>query len=213
MLSLSEQGKLFNMLIQCSKNDINDADMRDNKKFRELLETFQITNETSRINVGKAYVVYAIELTEPYPRFFIADETFSTYPVFHFSPFFKILDPRFSRHWLLEGNRQWEEDFASKNPGLPRLITFKEWARTGSLFYENLIDGEPRESALFEKYMRLMDLEFACPEFQKLAIHLRDSWVQCPLCDDAWEANTYDELLECPTCFQIILSPLPHLNK
>ena len=61
--------------------------------------------------------------------------------------------------------------------------------------------------------MRLVDLEFARPEFRELAMHLRDSWAQYPLCYDVWEANIHDELLECPTCFQIILTPLPHLNK
>ena len=114
----------------------------------ELSESIKSdTGVVDSIQVGKEYVVYAIGNYRGHIWYYIADEYYSEYPIWHPEIFFKILDPRVSSYWQVSVH---ENEIN---------IGFKEWI-ADRYFYESLTNGNKKALEIFSKYKRLMDEEF-----------------------------------------------------
>lgn len=196
------------MLVRCIKNNINDI-KEHSKLFDNLKKSFGEEHDGKlRIEVGKTYVVYGVEIIEEYPWYHICVEEGILYPWPYAAPFFEIIDNRLSRYWFfgysVRNNKEEKEEFVSE---IYTEISFKEWIEQND-FAGRLLDGSEREISLFQKYKRLMDVEFVNPEVSRTALVLLDSWIQCTVCDESWEATKENEMLRCPKCSTILINPL-----
>jgi hypothetical protein len=194
------------MLVRCITNRI-DAFAENSDLYKSLKNSYRLPDGIVHLTPAMEYVVYAISFDDMFPRFFVADDVFSSYPISYLAPFFEVVDERFSRYWgFLGAQKKWSE--IESLPLAGKILSVKEWMQRGQRFYENLVDGGKKEEEIFYYYKELMDLEFVQPRFTDIGTHLQDNWVQCPVCGDAWEAAIEDEMLRCPNCAKVILSPL-----
>ncbi len=136
------------MLVKCVKNrlaDFEDGPLKDS--LRKVLHLDE--NEDIGIRIGSQYTVYGINLNffiEAMPFYYVCEDGNSTYPVPKSALFFEPVDSRLSKHWRFVFNENQYGLFLS------------EWA-TDEAFYENLVNGNKKEEALFSKYKKLMDDE------------------------------------------------------
>ena len=190
------------MLIKCIRNIIKDVKGYPDL-YNEIKETVKIPGDQLHISIGKTYVVYAVRMSETFPKFFIADDVFIYYPIEYSAPFFEVVDERLSRYWQLPKDNLIFSDI--KNNLSDTFLSFEEWAYIGDRFYERLVDEERIAKETFNKYKELMDLEFLIPSVESMAITLDDKWVQCPFCDEAWEIKiSVNEMLKCPNCSKLL---------
>ena len=190
------------MLIRCIRNNIKDLKGYSDL-YKELKDTLKIPGDQLHLGLGNTYVVYAIRMTENHPRFFIADDVYTYYPIEYAEPFFEVVDERLSRYWQLPKDHLIWSDI--KTNLSDTFISFEEWSYIGDRFYERLVDEERISKETFNRYKELMDLEFLIPSVEIMAHILEDNWVQCPLCDEAWEVKiSADEMLKCPNCFKLL---------
>ena len=104
------------------------------------------------LTVGAEYVVYAVTTAPGGLWFYLADDDFTSYPVFRPSQLFELVDDRLSSSWRAAtrgpvGENDW-------------LFAFEEWAGDPS-FYERLVDGEPEAVSVFFRRKEELDEEFA----------------------------------------------------
>ena len=103
------------------------------------------------------YIVYSISYHYDYPFYMICsdyyDEVCLNYP--HILPccLFKIINNRFSEHWIEK-----EYDKSQYNDENSKRIGFKEYVND-EFFYGKLADGHEKEINVFQKYKTLIDLE------------------------------------------------------
>jgi hypothetical protein len=141
------------MRVRCVKNRIEE--MQGDTRLYEMLTKVvgYKADHQLKLTVGREYVVYAISVKYGYPWFFVADDTYTSYPMAYAAPMFQVVDSRLSQHWRF-GYALFED--SSEEP--VNLIAFEEWAVDYS-FYERLLDSEPNEKSLFHRYKVMIDLE------------------------------------------------------
>lgn len=120
------------------------------------------------LEVGKSYVVYALAFLWGYPWYYLCDESFSFYPVWHPSPLFKVVNPRVSAFWVFGCivGKSAEETHV--------IMAYPEWVMD-PLHYDRLTSGEDADRRIFERYRILIDNEAACTsqaELDQRQVHL-----------------------------------------
>jgi hypothetical protein len=136
------------------------------------------------------------------------DEDCYSYPMWNPSTLFEISDPRLSRCWIVA----FSEDL--KNKTVP-FFGFPEWV-SDCYFYDSLYESEEKELDIFNKYRKLMDLEFPDYTVSEKAQIADDHWLMCPICIDAWEnSDKANGMVICPKCNKMLHNPryideLPH---
>ena len=138
------------MIVKCIKNSISELDNKNIKKwikkYCRVDDEYQMT-----FDKGRQYVVYGIHFWDNHPFYFLCDEDRDEYPVPRYAGFFEVIDAKHSANWRLS--------YEVNEDRLPRTsILHKDWA-ADPMFYENLIEGEEREVALFQKLRKEMDSE------------------------------------------------------
>ena len=136
------------MKVKCIANSCQDI---EDPNMRSYLEKNHPTGYAS-LEVGKKYMVYGLAFIDNTPIYYIRleQDEVSPYPC---SPcFFEIKDRRMSSYW------RWFMQ-PDCNGNLICYLVFPEWGAQ-AMFYENLIDGDPKAEALFGNYKKLMDEEF-----------------------------------------------------
>lgn len=128
------------------------------KTFEELpKETFDLLlqiNELKNLNsnkpcitVGKEYIVYGIHSSLGNTWYFIADDDYIDYPVCVLAVFFKIIDPRISKYWHFDIDKN--GDFSLWSPSWNQI----------EYYFDRLTDGEPDIVEDFKKIKEQIDLE------------------------------------------------------
>jgi hypothetical protein len=157
-------------------------------------------NTEFRLIPGKYYIVYGMVLYSGYIWYYICDESDLYCPYWNPSPLFEVVDGRISRYWMFsykKGIRYFK----------PQAIwTYSEWADDPD-YYDLLTDGEEREVQLFKAYKQLMELEFPNPSILDQASSLDSEWLMCNFCIDAWQTESTDGMLICPTCQRMLHNP------
>ena len=106
------------------------------------------------VTVGREYVVYGVTIFLGDVWYYICDDSFSYFPVWHPAIIFSVVDGRISRFWTAAyrpSDQSSDEAF---------VVSFSEWASDGH-FYGRLTDGETDAVQLFKNYKQKMDAEFA----------------------------------------------------
>ncbi|MBT3817538.1 MAG: hypothetical protein HOE80_03775 [Candidatus Magasanikbacteria bacterium] len=123
---------------------------------------------------------------------------------------YNILDNRISRHFVFNLQKHIDDDGCVKKIA---EYCFQEYF-TDDFFLWNMTDGEDEELSkkyqkIFLKYKHLMDIEYYNPIFKDVTKVLDEekTWYECPLCFDAWEDKTINEMTECPKCKKIMAKP------
>lgn len=106
------------------------------------------------LQIGKEYVVYGLTVFLGHVWYYIADESYSYFPVWNPASMFQITDSRASKFWVIG----YQTDDPKGDPSL--LITFHEWV-SDHMFYSRLTTGDPNCVALFKIYKERLDKEYA----------------------------------------------------
>ena len=179
------------MKIKCITNKTKDIPL-------EILTHFTTSDSQVGLITGKEYVVYAISEFYLNPRYCIADEFYSSYPMWIPMNFFEIVDPRPSRYWIFS--------FKNDKPKIRFFLGFPEWAND-EYFYNNIVMEKPRKTDL-KAYKERMDLEFPDASIVNYPQVLDKEWLMCPICIDAWQSTDgKDALIKCPICQKIYNNP------
>lgn len=160
------------------------------------------------LNEGHYYAVIGIRNYKNILYFLINNCDYSTYPSHMPSGLFEIIDKRFSRYWKLPENVTKYDDIMHLSPG--QLITFQEWCDAENDFYTAIVDGDFEDETvkIYVRYRELMEYEFKNPSITDAAKLIETNWVQCLSCFDAWQLSNNDEIIKCPSCNRVMLSPL-----
>ena len=156
--------------------------------------------EFNAVKVGTTYTVYAILQYSNESWYFLSTMAWAV-P----SRLFEIIDPSVSRYWQageFDADAIGQRIYLLGYPGLQSRTHF-----------ERLIEGDPEERAIFERWADLLDYEFPDPSVKSIARHLKDEWVQCDSCADAWLVSRDVGLVRCPACGTVQNNPLwnsPH---
>lgn len=105
------------------------------------------------ITIGSEYVVYAITLFLGDIWYYICDDSYKYFPVWHPACLFRVVDPRLSATW------QYVYDPVTDSSDEAMLLGFREWA-TDHGFYERLTEGDPDAVGVFRRYKTILDSEF-----------------------------------------------------
>lgn len=138
------------MRVRCIRNSISELEGSDLKKW---VKNYHSYDDDHQINFekGKEYVVYGVHFWDSHPFYFLCDSEDNEYPVTQYAGFFEVVDDRIPANWKL--SYKVDED------GKPfTSLLRKEWA-DDPMFYENLVEGDEKEEALFQKYKKEMDEE------------------------------------------------------
>jgi hypothetical protein len=190
------------MLVECL-NNVTSAVPTASSLGRELLEWISPYDRQLALTVKRYYTVYAIEIRNGHPWFFVADDDYDvlSYPNVYPSICFAETDRRVSSCWTVQ--------LPSRDARIEVgriLMAFSEWVEQET-FFELLIDGNDREVELFQKYKLFMDLEYPSPTATETARELQEDWVICPQCSDAWESESDLALVRCPKCRASLRNP------
>jgi hypothetical protein len=180
--------EIVTMRVRCVKNRI--ADVADQPELHRYLLRSVHLDGVLPVPIGGRFVVYAVEPRAGVDGYYIVTDEGDDYPKAYPAPFFEVEDPRRSIHFVTAG----------------ALTTFPEWAED-PMFYERLVDGAPREVAIFRRMRDVLDLEHADPAITETASVIDAAWVQCPACEHVWEAPASGEMLRCPGCGRVLRRP------
>lgn len=211
------------MKVKCIYNRNNRCPL-----YPEEINTIDASIHSSVI-LSKEFIVYAIEIWNGIPNYYINnyDEEIpfnqfsSEFDIMNYPcSYFEIVDNRISRYW----------GFIHHNNMKASIWAFPEWTNgwicintnddyVNEGFYDRLIDGYRKENEIFSRYKEAMDLEFPDDSVTKVAQIGDSAWLLCPFCHDAFEnSNEIDALIKCPICRNISNNPRfknewPHLNR
>lgn len=197
------------MLVKCVRTKMTELKEDFNEQYNMLIsEKWEDKDFTGGIDRGHHYVVIGIKNCKNILYFIINDRDYSTYPSYIPSGFFEITDKRFSRYWKLPENVTKYEDIMHLSPG--QMITFQEWFDAENDFYTAIVDGDFEDETvkIYVRYKELMEYEFKNPSITDTAKLIETNWVQCRSCFDAWQLLNNDEIIKCPSCNRVMLSPL-----
>jgi hypothetical protein len=109
------------------------------------------------ITQGKIYVVLAISKYLDALFYYILGDESESYPLAFPSELFEIVESKISKYWDTNLKQIISlEDIEIKNND---IISFKEWAINKDIFYENLLEENENEVAIFNSYKDKMILE------------------------------------------------------
>lgn len=106
----------------------------------------------TNLEVSKEYTVYGVVFRDGAPWYLIHNELGLEYPEPFAAELFEVSCPKFSSCWRLYTQ-------VNRFLGPISYLVIPEWAENHT-FYERLIDGEPEEVAIYNKYRNFMDNEF-----------------------------------------------------
>jgi hypothetical protein len=149
---------------------------------------------------GKYYVVYGMTLYSSYIWYYICEGNPILYPFWNPSPLFEVIDGRLSKYWMYSFTK------LERLNKFQAIWAYRQWAEE-PYYYDLLTDGEEREFQLFKAYKELMDLEFPDPSIQDRASSLDSEWLMCNFCIDAWQTQSIDGMVICPTCHRMLHNP------
>ncbi len=159
------------------------------------------------LTVGKMYTVYGLSVHDGFVDYLVLEE--DRYPISYPAPLFEILDGRPSRYWVFHfGEVRWKYKGEKEHVEYDQSFHFSEFRDEG--FYERLFDDSPAETAIFQKYKKLMDEEFPeppDPSITESAVQIEDGWLQCPSCSDAWKSDSGHGMVSCPSCGANLRNP------
>ncbi|MCP3659672.1 MAG: hypothetical protein GY830_04860 [Bacteroidetes bacterium] len=187
------------MLVKCIENDIYKL---SDKNLKDFYSSWSDLKEIIKIN--SVFIVWGIEFSSV--QFIYLNEKREIHCPFAYPlEFFKIIDPRMSKHFIYGDSKVLIKNKIKTVP----FISFKEWA-LDNIFHENLFDWNKKEKSIFKKYYELMQYEYYNPNLnpssEKLEI-AEGNWAMCPKCIDAWEIDTINEMVKCPKCETVYVSP------
>lgn len=112
-----------------------------------------LTEETHfDLKLGKEYVVYGLTVFLGHVWYYIADESYSSFPVWNPAALFEVTDGSISRYWIAG----FQPGGAKADPSL--LMAFAEWVNDPT-FYTRLTDGDQQATAIFGEYKKRLDIE------------------------------------------------------
>ena len=148
------------------------------------------------LEVGGVYVVFGVRSTSEGTWYYLCDADNDAWPTPWPAELFEVVDSRPSGLW-------------ERRQGARGTIEApSEWVRD-PLFYERLVDGRSQEVASFARLREAMALEFGRPDVTVTALRLDAEWVQCPACDEVWQATGDSALIRCPSrsCHRVMIRP------
>jgi hypothetical protein len=104
------------------------------------------------LEVGKAYVVFALTVYRGYVWYYLCNENYTYYPAWSPSPLFDVVEGTISRYWVYN---HWHP--RDEGGGYP-IMAFDDWAND-LYYYDRLTDGDEREVSIFRRYKRLIEEE------------------------------------------------------
>ncbi|MDD3020751.1 MAG: hypothetical protein PHX61_07205 [Alphaproteobacteria bacterium] len=132
------------MRVKCIKDDL--SNIIDSEVRERLSQTIHITGPITTLDVGKEYLVQAVEVWEGGVWVYLQTYLPGEYPYHYPIEMFEVVDNK-----LPEG---WSVQFEEKNGNITfKRICIPEWADDEE-FYAKLIDGDPKTVALYRKKMR-----------------------------------------------------------
>ena len=155
--------------------------------------------ENEFLEKDTVYTVFAIYLNKK-TELMIDIESFPSAPFAISSELVDVVDRRLSRYWVF--GSPYDKKDTSKC-----IISFPEWAND-KYFFQGIIEGKAA-SNIWINYKKLIELEYAFENKIK-AIDLKENWIQCAICLDAWQvADDFlkNELVKCPSCDEVQLNP------
>ena len=169
---------------------------------KDKIETSSCLNEDNNfyVEIGKDYFVQAIQRYNNLLYFSIYEENDETYPMWHDSELFEIIDATPSKYWKSSFGK-----LASEKIDNGTMIGFSEWV-DNPIIYEKLLDDDEVALLLFYKYKKLIEKEnilLFCSEFyqnpniKEVGINLGDNWIMCPNCGEAYEIIKEKGTIEC----------------
>jgi hypothetical protein len=152
--------------------------------------------------IDKEYLVYGILYYKEEFCYLIFNE--QGYPFWYLSKVFLVVDRKISKYWYVDFSEDQEIVFW----GYFELVNHPY--HNNDLMKENidnLIEKEEEALEIFYKRKKEMDLEFADNSIEEKATIIKDKWLMCPKCIDAWESNSTFGMVECPKCKTIMHNP------
>jgi hypothetical protein len=158
--------------------------------------------------VGKKYLVYAMEIDSNGKLFYylINEKQKKTSGCPFWNPYpselFSIIDHRISRYWTFNNYIDAEDKTYSK-----KIFAIPEWSTDPVDFYTKFLDNDFQIVNIFNTYKEKMDLEFPDEYNKKYAVLIKDKWLQCSQCDEAWSDDSTLAMVRCPGCGGILNNP------
>jgi len=148
------------MRVKCKYNNLNDIASIPTL-YRLLSESCLTDGGVFPLTIGKCYVVYAMTIKDNFIWYYIADDTFSYYPVIHSATMFEIVDTRLSKYWEIGTKHFSDKRLLSCCNDL--FICFEEWNKN-PYFYERILERDSNETKVFLQYKTLFDEEYDNPQ-------------------------------------------------
>ena len=188
------------MIVKCVTNRIDELSMADCLR-ADLREWFP--HDPVRLTPGAEYVVYAIEIRDSVPWYFITDDDIKEYPIRYSAAFFEVVDNRLSKYWQFGFSYDQlnvVDDYRTVTIGFPELLD-------DAAFFARLLDSDESVQTIFDRMKSLMDLEYPRSSVKLTATVCDGEWLMCPKCFDAWESGSRDGLCRCPACDELLRNP------
>lgn len=127
------------MKVRCRVNTVGAIEL-DSCRAR-LMRSIRLEDGDGDLQIGKDYVVHAIERRDNGLWFYVQSVPANDYPIPYPAEFFDLVDSR------IEAN--WEVNIALERETLViRRLSFKEWSHDDS-FFERLVDGESNAQSIY----------------------------------------------------------------
>ena len=143
------------------------------------------------VKIGAEYEVHAITVFQG-----IVDFQIIVWhgPFLYPAVFFDVIDSSFPDDWVCR----------SFNDSHLQMVIGPEFMAKDIESYSATVEKNPPQSDLF--WERIKRIEAQRPKGN--AAVLLDNWVQCPLCDEAWEVKIEESVSKCPKCSTVLNNPL-----
>jgi hypothetical protein len=161
----------------------------------------------------KEYNVYAMEIWNDKPVYYVCDHEFGFLPPFIPAKipcsFCEIIDDRLSRYWVFWYNKNlkvamWA--FPEWAGGWECINEPDEYVNEG--FYDRMMNGKQSDIKIFDVYKEAIDMEYPNHLVSERAKILDEEWLQCPFCLDAWKSvNAMNAMVKCPSCQYVAHHP------
>jgi hypothetical protein len=188
------------VIVKCSENSYSDIELDVSLK-KYLLSIFPNGLDSERpLILNKIYICYAIVFDVLTKWYFVLDESGVTYPTSYSSFLFEDIDRSVSRYWVVGEHYDFK---GRKSP----IVAFNEWA-CDRFFHGNMFSGDKNATSLFNRYKKLMDVEFPRPDITEKAVALGEpNWVFDNESEDSWQTNTTDALTVVPKTKKMLINP------
>ncbi len=142
------------MYVECVMNKARDRALAETKQ-AVLAQMFPSEATEVHLTRGRKYLVYAIRGSAEGNLLYVADDAYSGWPIPYPEFFFHIVDSHLSAHWVATQTRY--EELECLSDGM--WLACQPWRLEGDSFYENLVEGMPREMRNFCEMAHLLKQE------------------------------------------------------